>query len=731
MRGHELVNRLIVLSVMAILCQSASAGGTTDMAKYMPGDTAVYVGWSPWLEKDAPELKTERQFLEAALAMLAEKTDDEKAASLSALLDPLLTLQTAAGGIGLFDVTMNEETPDIQAALVVGAGADSPKFAEATRKIAALVAEKAEIESHSVKDVRLERVRLGDSPLYLVWGLHKDCFLLALGDTAAGKIIDCMNGQGQSLADAAEFKFDRQKVVAKSDARFVCLYADVQRVITRAKELVKELHGPLPPTVDAALEQLGLTALRSGYIHCDEVSGQPRTMAFAHVTGALRGLLKLWDQKTLTDDDLKIVPKDAYWAAVGNLDLAGMWTETRRVIGELAPDALPMVDGALAAGKEILGFSITDDLLPAFGDSWALFDAPDHGGILLTGTVLVAEVRDAEKLQSVLTRLVQMADPFARQAKFTLQVKETKYGGHTINYLLVGGAPSPVAPAWGFVDGRWVFGLFPQTVAVALKQVDPKTRGESLPDHPGFKAARALLPKQVQSVSYFDAKYFARMFYPFMNALQTLGVSMLGKHGVEIDLNLMPPIAEATAKATVYVGTCSTDADGILYASVGGGAPRIMAAAAATSMATSILLPSVARAREVAKRAVSATNLRGIGLACLIYARDNQGKFPASVDMLLKEGLLTQKQIHSPRDSDADENSVSYVYLAGQTQSAAPQNVLAYEQVFGNEGTSVLFVDGHVQWMKIKEFRGAVRETYKRLGRENEVPREFGAGDSD
>ncbi len=41
-----------------------------------------------------------------------------------------------------------------------------------------------------------------------------------------------------------------------------------------------------------------------------------------------------------------------------------------------------------------------------------------------------------------------------------------------------------------------------------------------------------------------------------------------------------------------------------------------------------ILLPSLSRARELAKRAVCASNLRGIGQAMYIYANDNEAWFP-------------------------------------------------------------------------------------------------------
>ena len=62
----------------------------------------------------------------------------------------------------------------------------------------------------------------------------------------------------------------------------------------------------------------------------------------------MRGLLKIWDQQPLVDADLMIVPKDAYWAYVSNLDLSGLWQEAQRILNEVAPDSAPAVQGALA-----------------------------------------------------------------------------------------------------------------------------------------------------------------------------------------------------------------------------------------------------------------------------------------------------------------------------------------------------------------------------------------------
>lgn len=58
---------------------------------------------------------------------------------------------------------------------------------------------------------------------------------------------------------------------------------------------------------------------------------------------------------------------------------------------------------------------------------------------------------------------------------------------------------------------------------------------------------------------------------------------------------------------------------------------ELLVVVAIIALLISILLPSLSRARELAKRAVCSANLRGIGQGMHIYANDNEEWFPHSV----------------------------------------------------------------------------------------------------
>src|SRR5258708_3910591 len=60
-----------------------------------------------------------------------------------------------------------------------------------------------------------------------------------------------------------------------------------------------------------------------------------------------------------------------------------------------------------------------------------------------------------------------------------------------------------------------------------------------------------------------------------------------------------------------------------------------------------LLLPTVQRARELANRAVCASNLRQIGVACRMYANDHEGLFPGHFHIPLPATALKTNQIQN------------------------------------------------------------------------------------
>lgn len=116
-------------------------------------------------------------------------------------------------------------------------------------------------------------------------------------------------------------------------------------------------------------------------------------------------------------------------------------------------------------------------------------------------------------------------------------------------------------------------------------------------------------------------------------------------------------------------------------------------------------------------RTISAANLKGLAVNCHAYAEDHDGNMPPDFETLVQSGASKPKSLISPLETNQVTNS--YTYIPGQKNTMDPRNILAYEnpENHGNEGTVVLFLDGHSAWMYMDKFDKALNETYERLGR--------------
>lgn len=117
---------------------------------------------------------------------------------------------------------------------------------------------------------------------------------------------------------------------------------------------------------------------------------------------------------------------------------------------------------------------------------------------------------------------------------------------------------------------------------------------------------------------------------------------------------------------------------------------------------------------------ISMSNLKGLGLDCWVYAEEHNGNLPPDFKTLVQSGRSKPKSLISPLETNQVTNS--YTYIPGQKNTMDPRNILGYEnpENHGNEGTVVLFLDGHSAWMYMDKFDKALNETYERLGRPNQ-----------
>jgi hypothetical protein len=131
-----------------------------------------------------------------------------------------------------------------------------------------------------------------------------------------------------------------------------------------------------------------------------------------------------------------------------------------------------------------------------------------------------------------------------------------------------------------------------------------------------------------------------------------------------------------------------------------------------------VMIPSMGAARGAANRVKCASNLRQIGHAITLYANENGGAYPDTLEQLVLTQDVTAEVFvcpdsHDTKATGADATAVaknmgagghvSYVYLGkGLTEGTVRgQTVIAYESLanHGGAGMNVLRGDGSVNFM--------------------------------
>jgi prepilin-type processing-associated H-X9-DG protein len=116
------------------------------------------------------------------------------------------------------------------------------------------------------------------------------------------------------------------------------------------------------------------------------------------------------------------------------------------------------------------------------------------------------------------------------------------------------------------------------------------------------------------------------------------------------------------------------------------------------------------QARVTAKQVQCSSNLQQIGSALMLYTTNNNGKYPDKLGAILQLGYVSPRVFVCPVSGDTPAagasdleagGHLSYIYLGQNFDLNTPDDaVVMYEKLgnHGNQGTNVLFHDGHVEW---------------------------------
>jgi len=130
------------------------------------------------------------------------------------------------------------------------------------------------------------------------------------------------------------------------------------------------------------------------------------------------------------------------------------------------------------------------------------------------------------------------------------------------------------------------------------------------------------------------------------------------------------------------------------------------------ALATSILLPSLSRARMLARRASSQANLKLIGSACRLYGVEHQDadgveQFPPTLQPLIDRDIITEKTLLYP-GLESGRASDYFYYPQGHHQKPGGALLACEYGDCNKEGRNVLQINGAVIWMEEPEFQASL-----------------------
>jgi len=408
---------------------------------------------------------------------------------------------------------------------------------------------------------------------------------------------------------------------------------------------------------ERVIDALGLKTVKAIGSSSSIVDKGYKDVIYIHAPGERRGVMKLFAAPGNVMGILKYFPEDVTSVSTFSLDIAGLWQEFQSVMRQLEPEeAEDMVEGIAELERE-LELSLEKDIL-------GMFDGPIAIGVWgapmpLPQMLAAVKLRDGAQPERVIGRILSMTGG---------QPTETEYEGHRILSLSMPNAP--LVPSYTVFKDCLLVSTSPQTLKSALSRLAVAS-SRSAADNPALKEALAHVPKPGTAFGYADtAVVFTTLYTSLTTTLQ------YQQQDLPINLAELPPAEVISRHLFPAVTSTTVDREGIVFTSYGpfqgasllGGGPTGPAMA---GIGAAVLLPSLARSREAARRASCANNLKQMGLVFKIFANEHkEGKFPMiddrrgnlapEADEIYPEFLPNPSILRCPSDTDAEPIEAPY-----------------------------------------------------------------------
>ena len=194
--------------------------------------------------------------------------------------------------------------------------------------------------------------------------------------------------------------------------------------------------------------------------------------------------------------------------------------------------------GFLEISRELQGYDVRRELLPALGDVWTAHATAKEGS-LITGWLFRVAVKDRAAAERGLKQLVAALEKASERDKQRGRpgaLQEMTLAGEKIYYLAIPDDDTPVTPTWCLRKDEVVFSLWPQALKNYLSRKPANKSLDAVSQMANLFAADRL----PTAVVYSDTRELFKWAYPLTQVGVNVALAELRRSGVEVDASLLP-----------------------------------------------------------------------------------------------------------------------------------------------------------------------------------------------
>ncbi|MEA3209116.1 MAG: hypothetical protein QOE70_2173 [Chthoniobacter sp.] len=374
---------------------------------------------------------------------------------------------------------------------------------------------------------------------------------------------------------------------------------------------------------------------------------------------------------------LDLLPAETAMAAFSDLDLAQLIGVVRQQIEASGiPELKQGLEQGLAQFAKLAGMSL-DELLQSLGGSSGLVITLDPSRTIKLPIPNVEESipkpRVALLVQVKDDRIFQLLDKTLAGNATVVRVDEPT--------LRLRSMPMPVLPGWELRPSvaQWGGYLVLASDEKLIREIiAAHDGGKGFKSTPEYARLSAGLPSEGNSFQLATARYAETR-----NRLQHL--IMKNQPAATAEQAALVEKLLTFQKVGASLGISTHLPNGWLTVGKGThGAGQLMLPLliAPAAILAGVAVPVFGEVQERGKATKSLSNAKQIGLGCKLYAQDNNGKFPPSIEALVPDYLPDRSVFISPF---APNEPIGYAYTSGLTEASPPDTVLV-EDKFAAQG---------------------------------------------